>query len=190
MCVVDWGIVWDAISAIATAAAAIVALTLPQKMDTAARERTANERATEQKDDITEICKAVEEALSHYFDLRMFFDDPHARPPRVPRAIAAHARMTQGVLAILTARAGLTDGVVTVGVGAMELCNEMKEHAAAVAANPIHAFSRSVLLNNAHPLAKAIWDRATKVVGHHGIAKADVDITRFKEAFADLARFE
>lgn len=111
-----WG--WDAVSAIATGAATIVALGLPFLMDILAKRRAKTER----RDSVREILYAVDAALDHHREMVLAVPVGGGLP-YLMADLSAKADLTQATLHILVARPGLTDGVISAGIGAAQLAS-------------------------------------------------------------------
>lgn len=115
-----WG--WEAVSAIATGVATVVALGLPFLMDFLAKRRAKFER----RDSVREILHAVDAALAHHRDMVRAVP-PGGRLPYVMADLSAKADLTQATLHVLIARPGLTDGVISAGLGAAQLATGIAE---------------------------------------------------------------
>lgn len=115
-----WG--WDAISAVATFVATTAALGLPFLMDHLAKRRSAAERLSSVK----EILLAVEMALDH-FRAMVTAVPTGGSLPYLMADLSAKADLTQATLHLLVARSGLSDGVISAGIGAAQLAGGIAE---------------------------------------------------------------
>jgi len=185
MCEFDWGTFWNAVGALATFFAAVVALILPQRMEKRAQARLDAERDRNRISAIIEILSAVEQALDQYFRLRSLIeqDDPN---PHHARAISIAATNTKLVLGVICRRPELTDGAVTAGVAAERLASNVEvigqQASGAVSAMAVAASE----LGRVHGIALSAYEQGKAVAEFHHINDRAKGFAGFDKRFEDL----
>lgn len=182
LCGFDWGIFWNAISAVATAIAAVVALYVPHRMDRIARQRAKAQMWKAKQDDATEICKAIETTFDLYFELRQLFRS-RADNNQDLRRVSIQAINVNHVLALLLRRPGLSDGLVTAGVAAEWLASSVGKKAEQATVGSPAIASAQLALDYDHGIAVAAYARTLKVIAHYRITGGEVDIAKFEGRF-------
>jgi hypothetical protein len=148
---------WTAVSAVATAAAAIVALTIPFVMSWLDRRARARERRTA----IEEICHAVDGAVICFERARCVTKDRCSGRPSSYESIGYEAASIHRALSRMLARAGLTDGALISGSAA-----EMLAQSVGVILEDTQKDVPELLLSrldNLKPLALRALERAERV---------------------------
>jgi hypothetical protein len=154
---------WEAIGAIATAVATIVALwsswnaiRMPQRAEERARREATRE-----------IILASEEAVAIFEVSKGALAFPIAPPDALDTAAARADHICQTLDRLLN-RTSLTDGAIATGAGAMRLMDAVVNAQALHRKNPNSVYPERELAR-ADPVAVVVAERMAKVRAHHGL---------------------